>query len=210
MSINVAIIDDHPLVLSGLDAALETVPDVRVVARGGTIAEARAILGRADIDLALLDIRLADGNSLELLASTTTEPRCRVVILSSFEAAQYVAAAVRFGAHGFMLKTAPLPDIVAAIRAVAGGGSAFTDAQRLTARRSPRLTGREREIVKLVVEGRSNDEIARAVGASRRAVEAHLSHLYERLAISNRVELALRAERDGWLDVKVPPDRPHT
>jgi DNA-binding NarL/FixJ family response regulator len=206
VTINVAIIDDHPLVLGGLDAALETVPDVRVVARGGTVAEARVILGRADIDLALLDIRLPDGNSLELLAATATEERCPVVILSSFEAAQYVAAALKFGARGFLLKTAPLPDLVAAIRAVAVGGSAFTADQLRTAWRDPRLTAREREIVGLVVDGRSNDEIAREIGTSRRAVEAHLSHLYQRLAISTRVELALRAERDGWLDVTVPPD----
>jgi len=200
--IRVAIIDDHPLVIGGLDRALSSVKDIRVVARGGTVAEARAILARADVDVLLLDIRLPDGNGLVLLSSTANERRCPVLVLSSFETPQYVSTALRFGARGFMLKTAPLEDLVGAIRAVAAGGSAFTAEQLLDANtRSIRLSFRERQIVQLIVAGRSNEEIAGAIGSSRKTVEAHLTHLYGRLGIASRVELALRAERDGWLDL---------
>jgi DNA-binding NarL/FixJ family response regulator len=200
--VHVGIVDDHPLVIGGLDKALSAVKDIRVVARGGTVAEARAILARADVDVLLLDIRLPDGNGLVLLSSTANERRCPVLVLSSFETPQYVSTALKFGARGFMLKTAPLEDLVGAIRAVAAGGSAFTAEQLLDANtRSIRLSFRERQIVQLIVAGRSNEEIAGAIGSSRKTVEAHLTHLYGRLGIASRVELALRAERDGWLDL---------
>jgi DNA-binding NarL/FixJ family response regulator len=202
VTISVAIVDDHPLVVRGLDTALSSVEDLRVVAYGGTVAEARQIAARPDIDVLLLDIRLPDGNGLVLLDSIARQHTCPVMILSSFETPQYVSAALRFGARGFMLKTAPLDELVLAIRQVAAGGSAFTAEQLLEAnRRFVRLTPREREIVQLVVDGRSNDEIAAAIGSSRKTVEARLTRLYDRLGIASRVELALRAERGGWLDI---------
>jgi len=206
VTINVAIVDDHPLVVGGLDIALSTVEDIAVVARGGDVASAKLILGRHDIDAMLLDVRLPDGNGLALLASTADERRCPVLVLSSFETPQYVAAALRYGAQGFMLKTAPLEDLVSAIRRVAAGGSAFSaDQLREATAQLVRLTPRERQIVDLILKGRSNEEIAGSIGSSRKTVEAHLTHLYERYGISSRVELALRAERDGWLDLDPTP-----
>lgn len=203
MKIRVAIVDDHPLVVGGLDRVLAAVDDLVVVERGTSVAAARAILARDDIDTMLLDVRLPDGNGLTLLAETARTRRCPVLVLSSFETPQYVAAALRFGAQGFLLKTAPLDELVAAIRRVATGGSAFTAEQLREANsRFVRLTPRERQIVRLVLDSRSNEEIAGAIGASRKTVEAHLTHLYERYGVASRVELALRAERDGWLDVE--------
>ena len=202
MTVRVAIVDDHPLVVGGLDTALATVADIEVIARGGTIAAATEILTRTDVDTLLLDVRLPDGNGLSLLAASRPERRCPVLVLSSFETPQYVAAALRFGAQGFMLKTAPLDELVGAIRRVAAGGSAFSAEQLREANAQfVRLTPRERQIVDLVLKGRSNEEIAGAIGSSRKTVEAHLTHLYERYGIGSRVELALRAERDGWLDL---------
>ena len=122
--IRVALVDDHPVVVSGIEAALSTTPDVEVVARAGTLAEAQALLARSDIAVVLLDIRLPDVNGLELLARTMHTSRPAVIVLSSFEARQYVAAAIRFGAQGLQLKTAPFAELVEAIRAAAlGGGS---------------------------------------------------------------------------------------
>jgi DNA-binding NarL/FixJ family response regulator len=209
MTIFVGVVDDHPLVVRGLDTALSSVEDIRVVASGGTVTEARQIAARADIDVMLLDIRLPDGNGLVLLDSIAKDRHCPVVILSSFETPQYVSTALKYGARGFMLKTAPLDELVSAIRRVAAGGSAFTAEQLLEANsRSVRLTAREREIVRLIVDGRSNDEIAAAVGSSRKTVEARLTRLYDRLGIASRVELALRAERGGWLEVASTDGKP--
>jgi DNA-binding NarL/FixJ family response regulator len=200
--IRVGIVDDHPLVVSGLELALAKAADVEIVARGGTAAEAREILAREDVDVLLLDVRLPDGNGLAMLSDVTTGRRCPVLVLSSYQTAQYVAAAVRFGAQGFMLKTAPIDDLLAAIRRVADGGAAFSaDQLREGTAKLVRLTPREREILRLVVDGRTNEEIGAAMGTSHKTVEAHLTHMYERFGIASRVELALRAERDGWLEI---------
>lgn len=202
MSIRVGFIDDHPVVVGGLDAALSAADGIEVTARGTTIAEARDILSRKDIDVVLLDIRLPDGNGLELLSEIPADQRPAVLLLSSFKTPQYVAAALRFGAQGFLLKTEPMDVLLEAISRIAAGGSAFTAEQLRSGQAGyVRLTPRERQILRLVLEGRSNDEIAAAIGGSRKTVEAHLTHLYERCGVSTRVELALRADREGWLDI---------
>jgi DNA-binding NarL/FixJ family response regulator len=203
MTIRVAVVDDHPVVLGGLNAALGAIDDLSVVAQGKSIAEGRAILSRDDIDVVLLDVRLPDGNGLELVGDREGKPRPAVIVLSSFMNRQYVAAAVRFGAQGFLLKTAPLPELIEAIRRVAAGGSAFTADQLREGKTGfVALTPREREVLRLVLRGRSNDEIAVEIKASRKTVEAHLSRLYGRYGIrGGRIELAIRADREGWLDV---------
>jgi DNA-binding NarL/FixJ family response regulator len=203
MTIRVALIDDHPVVLGGLNAALGSIDDLVVVAQAQSVADGRAILARDDVDVTLLDIRLPDGNGLQLLSEIGSAPRPAVIILSSFLTTQYVAAAVRFGAQGFVLKTAPLPELIEAIRRVASGGSAFTaDQLREGNTGYISLTAREREVLRLVIRGRSNEEIGAEINASRKTVEAHLSRLYERYGIrGGRIELAIRAEREGWLEV---------
>lgn len=206
--IRVALVDDHPVVLQGLDTALGTVEEIEIVARGGTLAEARAIALRDDVDVLLLDVRLPDGNGLELLSEVSRRGHPAVLILSSFRSRQYVAAALRFGANGFLLKTVPLRELIAAIQSVAHGGTAFTNEQIRDGQIGfVALTPREREIVELVVGGRSNDEIALALKTSRKTVEYHLSRLYERFGLMTRVELALRADHEGWLDIAAPGSR---
>lgn len=198
--IRVGLVDDHPIVVGGIEAALALAPDIEVIARSGTVSGATELLGRHDIAVILLDVRLPDGNGLELLARTSRARRPAVIVLSSFETKQYVAAAIRFGAQGFMLKTEPIERLVAAIRRVAAGGTSFS-AEQLRAGGYVSLTPRERELVRLIVAARSNDEIAAAFMTRRKTVETQLSRLYERLGVTSRVELAIRAEREGWLDV---------
>jgi len=206
MTIRVALVDDHPIVVGGLEAALRSIDDIEVVDRGGTIADGRRILARDDVDVVLLDVRLPDGNGLELVAEAGDRQKPGVLILSSFESSQYVAAALRYGAMGFLLKTAPLEELVAAIRRVAAGQALFTAEQLRHGRRGlVELTSREREVVRLLLEGHSNDEIGRQVGAASSTIEKHLVHLYKRFGVASRTEFAIRAEREGWLDV--PPGR---
>jgi DNA-binding NarL/FixJ family response regulator len=200
--IRVAIVDDHPVVLSGLDAALRTASDIEVVGHGRSIAEARVLAVLEDVDVLLLDVRLPDGNGLDLLSELSERTGPAVLVLSTFKTRQYVAAALRFGARGFLLKTAPLEELVAAIRQIATGGTAFSPEQLREARTGfVSLSSREREIVALVIAGRSNDEIAAQLGASRKTIEVHLSRLYERFEVMTRLELAMRAEHEGWLDL---------
>ena len=127
--------------------------------------------------------------------------RCRLIVLTAYDYPQYADAALRLGAAGFVLKTAPLPELIDAIRRVAAGGLAF--AVRPSGIARWHLTAREREVVRLVVDGRSNDEIGASLGIGAKTVETHLSRLFERFGLASRTELASRALREGWLEV--PP-----
>jgi DNA-binding NarL/FixJ family response regulator len=198
--IRVGLVDDHPVVVGGIEAAFAATPDIEIVARAATLERAAGLLERSDIDVLLLDIRLPDGNGLELLARTMGRRRPAIIVLSSFQARQYVAAAVRFGAHAFLLKTAPTASLVEAIRRAAAGRASFSPDQ-LRPNGYVRLTTRERELVRQVMAARSNEEIAAAFRTQRKTVETQLSRLYERLGVASRVDLAIRAEREGWLDI---------
>jgi DNA-binding NarL/FixJ family response regulator len=201
--IRVAIVDDHPVVLGGLEMGLRSIEDIAVVATARTLDEARAVSRRDDVDVMLLDLRLPDGNGLELLPEIAQRGRPAAVVLSSFELRQYIAAALRFGANGFVSKTAPIEEVTAAIRQVAAGGTAYTADQLRQARSGlMMLSGRDRDVVRLLMDGKSNDEIAAALSISHKTVEAHLSRLYERAGVMTRLELAMLADREGWLDIQ--------
>jgi DNA-binding NarL/FixJ family response regulator len=200
----IGVIDDHAMVVNGLEAALSTIEGLEVVARGGAAHEARAMLDRDDLDVVLLDVRLEDGNGLQILADRTAPPKPRVLVISSFRITQYVAAARKFGASGFVLKTVPLRALVEAIGIIAGGGTVFSADQM----QSPfvTLTAREREVLALAMEGSSNKEIGARLGLHRKTVEAHLSDVFHKYEIrGGRVELSIRAAEEGWLEIQ-PPD----
>lgn len=199
----IAIIDDHPLVVGGLSAALDMVDDFQVVAHAGTIAEAESLLMREDLDVALLDVRLEDGNGLGVLANVGERRHAKVLVLSSFKTTQYVAAAAKFGASGFVLKSLPLPAVVEAIRAVAEGATVFS-ASQLEAR-FVTLTVREREVLRLAMDGLSNKEIAARLGLHRKTVEAYITDVFHKYKIhGGRIELTMRAATEGWLEIQPP------
>jgi len=198
--IQVAIVDDHPVVADGLAAALGKEPDIVVVWMASTIEQARhALASGSQADVVLLDIRLPDGSGLDLLPGDRAG-RPAFLVLSSFDRPQYAAAAFKRGAAGFLLKLAPTAEIVDAVHRAASGGVAFEARHLATARTPPAISNRELEIVRLVAEGLSNEEVATSLGLSRKSVEAYLTRLYERTGAPSRTELALWAEREGWLD----------
>ena len=198
--IRVAIVDDHPVVADGLGAALGREADITVAWTAATLGDARrAIDSGPDVDVVLLDIRLPDGSGLDLLPGERIG-RPAYLVLSSFDRPQYAAAAFKRGAAGFLLKLAPTAEIVDAVHKAASGGLAF-EARHLRVVGSATLTDREVDVVRLVAEGLTNDEIAMRLGLSRKAIEAHLTELFGRGGFASRTELAIWAEREGWLDV---------
>jgi Response regulator containing a CheY-like receiver domain and an HTH DNA-binding domain len=204
--IRVGLVDDHPMVIVGVEAALRTAGDIEVVARGGTVAEARELLDRADLDVVLLDVRLEDGNGLLALAEREARGRPAVLVMSSFKTSQHVAAARKYGAAGFLLKTVPLPALIESIRHVATGATIFAD-DELT-QRFVALTPRERAVVQLAMEGLSNKEIGARMGTSAKTAEVHLSEIYAKHRIlGGRMELVIRAAAEGWLDIQPQPSR---
>lgn len=203
--IRVAIVDDHPVVADGLAAALAREADLTVSWTAGTVDEAsRALQSGGDVDVVLLDIRLPDGSGLDLLPGERVG-KPAYVVLSSFDRPQYAAAAFKRGAAGFLLKLAPTAEIVDAVHKAAAGGLAFEARHLAAARTGSTLSSREVDVVRLVAEGLSNDEIAVRLGRSRKAIEAHLTDLFRRGGFTTRTELAIWAEREGWLDVADGP-----
>jgi DNA-binding NarL/FixJ family response regulator len=194
--IRVAIVDDHPVVREGTAALLGAQPGLRIVGTAASLKEAAPLLDPAAVDVLLLDIRLGTDSGLTLLAGDA--PRPAIVILTAYDYPQYAAAAQRLGGSGFVVKTAPLTELVEAIHCAAAGGSAFGYRPDPSA---VALTRRERDVVRLVADGRSNDEIGASLGISTKTVEGHLRRLFERLGVQSRTELATRAVREGWLEV---------
>lgn len=198
--IRVAIVDDHPVVADGLAGALGRVADITVAWTAATVGEARhALESTAGVDVVLLDIRLPDGSGLDLLPGERGA-RPSYVVLSSFDRPQYAAAAFKRGASGFLLKLAPTAQIVDAVRKAAQGEIAFQARHIVEARSRALISERMQQTIRLVADGYSNDEIAGRLGISRKTVEAYLTSMFNRIGSRNRTELALWAEREGWLD----------
>jgi DNA-binding NarL/FixJ family response regulator len=199
------LVDDHAMVVEGLAAALVRFPDIELVAHGATVQQARELLGRDDLDVVLLDVRLEDGNGLQLLAERKARDRPRVLVVSSFKLNQYVAAARKYGASGFILKAVPLPALVEATRVVAGGGEVFSAEQLET--RFVALSARERDVLRHAMDGLSNKEIGARLGLHRKTVEAYLSGIFEKYEIhGGRIELSIRAAEEGWLEIQPPAE----
>lgn len=199
MSMRVLLVDDHPLVLDALQRAVDGDTEIDVYC-ASTLSEAIDALRRLQPSVMVCDVRMPDGSGLRLIEearSISGDTAC--LVLSSFDSPQYVATARRLGAAGYLLKTEPTDTILAAIRAVAGGGTAFGPTIANVVE-GFRLTARERDVIAGVLEGKTNDEIASRLGMTRKGVEGHLSRLFARLGVSSRTELAVRAERDGLMD----------
>lgn len=197
MTISVLVVDDHPLVLDALRAALIDGGAFAVYTATG-VGEGRTALQQLKPDVLVSDVRLPDGSGLELIREArTTSSATSCIVLSSFDTPQYAVTARRLGAAGYLLKTESAQTIIAAIRMVATGGTAFG---ALESAEDFALSDRERAVIAGVVAGKTNDEVAGGLGISRKGVEAHLSRLYERAGVVSRTELALKAEREGWLE----------
>ena len=193
--IRVAVVDDHPLVREGTAAIVARQDDMENAGVAGSLEELRSML-EDSVDVLLLDLRLGQDSGFDLLRTQTDAPMPAVVVLTSYDYPQYADAALRLGAAGFVVKTAPTAELLDAIRRAAGGGLAFG----VRPGNGVALSGREREVVRLVVDGASNDEIGARLGISSRTVESHLRRLFERLGVASRTELAARALREGWLE----------
>lgn len=146
IGIRVLLVDDHPLVIDGIHAALAPEAGIEIVAHASTLAEARRLRSTLECDVVLLDLRLPDGSGIELLhdALADTKPPA-FLVLSTFQTDEYVSAAIALGANGFLLKTVPASEIVAAVRHIADGGLAFSAEQLRASRHAAWAPLTERE-----------------------------------------------------------------
>lgn len=200
-SIRLAVVDDHPVFREGTAALLALESDMEVIGLGSTLGEAIDLLALdPPPDVLLLDVRLGDESGLQLLGESTG--RTAVVVFTAYDYPQYLRAALRLGAAGFVPKSAPTDELFRAVRQAAAGGLAFG---RRPTESEPGLTEREVEVVRLVTEGLSNDEIGVALAITSKTVEAHLGRIFVRTGTHSRTELAVRAVREGWLEIPAEP-----
>ena len=200
--VGVLLITDQPVVAAGLASALAGNALIGVTGRATSTFEAARCLSEGTFDVALVALAGHVSRADELLRAHATGARPAWIVLSASDAPEADVHAARGGAAGYLATTVGLDKVVTAIRFVAAGGS-MLDIRRLRAvdaGTGRRLTPRDRGIVRGLLAGRTNDEIGSQVGLGRKAVEAHLTHLYRRFGVGCRTELALRAEREEWLD----------
>jgi two-component system, NarL family, response regulator NreC len=203
-TIKVLLADDHTLFRQGIRTLLSAEPDIEVTGEAGNASEAVALARQTRPDIVLMDIGMNGMSSFEATRLIRKErPDTRVVFLSMYDDEDYLAECVDMGASGYILKESPVDQLVTAIREVQRGGSYLSprlltrlvDDFRLQGRspvRQPRfgsLTKREREILKLLAEGRSVKEIAATFDLSVKTVEAHKFNLMRKLNIHNKAQL---------------------
>jgi DNA-binding NarL/FixJ family response regulator len=195
--IRVVLADDHPLVRSGIRAELEILPLVEVVGEASNGREALELVKSHHPDVVFMDISMPGLNGLEALTRITKEySGVRVIVLSRHDNEEYIWRAMRAGAAGYVLKKAATTELGAALQTVAGGEiylcKEIADRlakkfpmQDLAARKGPldRLTGRQREILQLIAEGRNTKEIAEVLNLSTKTVEYHRLKLMEALDV---------------------------
>ena len=194
MNVRVLLVDDHPLVRDGLRARLEGVPGVAVVGEAGGADEAFAQLAACAPTLVLMDVGMKDTNGIDLTARLLErEPSLCVLMLSMYDNPEYVHRALQAGARGYVLKDAPAGDIVAAIEAVARGGTFLSPdvSRRLFRNQAPRpvLSLRESEILSALARGLASKQIARELDLSVRTVEAHRQSIRRKLGLAGQAEL---------------------
>jgi DNA-binding NarL/FixJ family response regulator len=206
--ISVLIVDDHPIVHDGVTAILRAETDIRVVASAATTAEAMTQIGAHAPDVVLMDVRLPGEDGLDGVTRILAAfPAVRVIMFTASDADEYVFAAIKAGAKGYVLKGSPGQELVRAIRQVRAGESYLSPAiGAMLARQvaSPRrggglLSPRELAVLRLVAAGQSNQQIADALRISERTVKFHVTAIFNKLGADNRAQAVALGSRRGLL-----------
>ncbi len=208
--IRVVVADDHAVVRSGLTGLIEGTDDLEVVAVAANGREAVEQVRRHRPDVALMDLQMPEVDGVEATRTIVAEALgAEVLVLTSFSDQARIHAAIDAGAVGYLLKDAEPDVLLDGIRAVARGESPIDPraARHLLVARSSdgseavgELSPRETEVLRLVVEGLLNKQIAQRLGVTERTVKAHLTSAYQRIGVADRTQAALWAQRHGLVD----------
>jgi DNA-binding NarL/FixJ family response regulator len=209
-AVRVLIADDHPLFREGMRGRLDRVADIEVVGEAASGDEAVEMARKLELDVILMDIKMPGLNGIEATREILrASPEIGVVVLTMFEDDDSVFAAMRAGAKGYLLKDSGGEGVIHAIRAVASGEAVFGPgvAERIMGffsvprprqqRLFPELTEREEEILSLVAQGKSNQEIARQLFVSLKTVRNHVSNILLKLQVADRAQAVIRARDAG-------------
>jgi DNA-binding NarL/FixJ family response regulator len=206
----ILIADDHPLFREGMRGRLDRVADVAVVGEAASGEEAVELARKLEPHIVLMDIKMPGLNGIEATREILrASPRVGVLVLTMFEDDDSVFAAMRAGARGYLLKDSGGEGVVHAIRAVASGEAVFgpgvaerimgffSAPRRAPQRAFPELTEREEEVLSLVAQGKSNQEIARQLFVSLKTVRNHVSNILLKLQVADRAQAVIRARDAG-------------
>jgi DNA-binding NarL/FixJ family response regulator len=203
MTIRVVVADDHAVVRSGLEQLLATAADIELVATAGNGREAAEVVGRERPDVVLMDLSMPEVDGVEATRRIiAADPDARVVVLTSFADDRHISEALQAGAIGYVLKHAEPDELLGAIRAAAAGDAPLDPkAARVLlnsrkVRSDQQLSAREEEVLRLVMAGLANKQIARRLGIAERTVKAHLTNIFARIEVTDRTQAALWAERN--------------
>jgi DNA-binding NarL/FixJ family response regulator len=214
MTIRVLVADDQSMVRAGFRMLLSREQDVDVVAEASNGLEAVHKAARFLPDVVLMDIRMPELDGLQATRQIlAADPSARVLVLTTFDLDEYVYEALRAGASGFVLKDDPPEQLLGAIRTVAAGDALLSPSvtkrvidqfSRLPRHEPPEelaeLTEREREVLALIAEGRSNSEIGEALFISETTVKTHVTHVLQKLGLRDRVQAVVLAYQAGLVE----------
>lgn len=205
--IRILLVDDHPIVRSGLAGLFDLEDDIEVVGSAADGAQAFSLVAALRPDVVVTDLRMPgmDGRELtERLAAV--HPEVKVLVVTTYETDEAILTAIEAGAAGYLLKAAPHEEIVAGVRAVASGQTALSPSVAVALVRSaraekqePLLTARETDVLRLVAQGHTNAEIGQSLHLAEATVKTHLLHAFAKLQVSDRTRAVTLAMERGLL-----------
>ena len=198
---SVLVVDDHALLRTGVANIINQEPDLRVVAEAGNGLEAVEAFERYHPDVTLLDLRMPVMEGVEAVRQIRErDPRARVIVLTTYDTDEEISRALKAGAKAYVLKDISADDLVSCIRDVLAGKTGFAPAAPATLSQDVRrvqLAPKEMATLRLLAQGKANNEIASDLHVSERTVKTHLAHLFEKLGVTSRVEAVEAAARRG-------------
>jgi DNA-binding NarL/FixJ family response regulator len=204
--IRILVADDHPVVREGLVAILSTQPDFDVVGEAATGLDVVRRAAEMEPEVILLDLELPEIDGVEAVRRILQQsPDIRIVVFTAFDRDEQIMGAIRAGAQGYLLKGAPRQDLFRAIRVVHAGGSLLEPviASKLLGHvrdNATPITARERQVLGLLSQGATNQQIAGKLFITERTVKFHVSSLLSKLHASNRTEAVARARERGLIE----------
>jgi len=200
-SIRILMVDDHPIVRQGFAGLIATDPGMSVVAEAENGRQAIEMFGRHRPDITLMDLRMPVMNGVEAIQEIRKDfPNARIIVLTTYDGDEDIYRALQAGAQGYLLKDMYCDDIFEAIRAVHAGGRQIPArvATRLAERVfNQELTAREIEVLKLIVKGHSNKEIAASLSITEQTVKGHVSNILSKLGVADRTSAVTLAIQRG-------------
>ena len=208
LPIKLLLVDDHPLVLEGIRAIIETCSRIEVVGAASSAAEALEIAERTSPDVAMMDINMHGTNGLDAIELFKEQhPGIRIIMLSMHDNREYISTSVMYGAAGYVLKDVSTSEIISAVETVAGGGTYFSSgvADVLMQARQNRkpmspLTTREQSVLLLVADGKSSRDVGQILNISTRTVETHRKNIKKKLGIATTAGLTRYAIENGMIN----------